>query len=509
MLHNFRTDGGVKLLAKPTNLLRKIPLSNVIAHNLLSNSRRRKHLKAHISDYYYQRRMISGFEIKVTAAEIEKPRYKKTYLMSKGKAVLNGASGSRARNTLRKGLGFSEESINYFSDAFSELVNPSSLKLSCDIPRKCWIDAKNYHNFFHFLTESLHLICSSDLPIHDMEKVIFISKSKRSGEFIKMWIHETCQIIGHNIQVDVVLASAVERPEKIISPFSCEHLLYQFSGEHHNQIEAAKPAGGNWSRFDGTPHHVKVLQYNSYDETLRTFRDRMIQRASETVPRTWSKLVYAIRSKSLVRNRVMKGEEELISKLKNIGFEVVCFEDLSPLEQVKCVNGADCLVMQHGAGMANMIFASSHAHVVELGTYQTALARWSDFIQISHVCGCHYHQVFLDMDYPDERTDPVFSEDGLIAPVLSEDDVEKVTAIIQATAGDCRSGALAGALRHCEYFIARGAYKQAYRVLDENAQFFNHTPDYWLQRHHLANVCGHVERARDALIEADRLTRTI
>lgn len=505
MLHSFRTDSGVRLLAKPTSLLRKIPLSNVVAHNLVSNSRRRKHLKSHISDYYYQRRMISGFEIRVTAAEIDKPRYKKTYLVSKGKAVLNGASGSRARNMLRKGLGFSEESISYFRDTFCDLVDPASIETSQDSLDTCWVDAKNYHNFFHFLTESLHLVCSPDLPTEDVKKIVFISKSKRSGEFVKKWIYETRRIIGKDIEIGVELASAIDRPEKILSPFSCEHLLYQFSGVHHDQIEAARPAGGNWSGFDATPHHVKMLQYNSYDETLRIFRDRMTQLAIETIPRTWSKLIYAIRSRGLVRNRIMKGEEKLITRLKSIGFEIVCFEDMSPLEQVKCVQGADCLVMQHGAGMTNMIFANTRAHVVELGTYQTALARWSDFIQISQVSGCHYHQIFLDMDYADERTDPVFSEDGLIAPVLSEDNVSRVVDIVQAAISDRRPGILVGALRHCEYFVERGAYKQAYRVLDENAQFLDQTPDYWLQRHRLATVCGHVERARDALNEADRL----
>lgn len=508
MLHSFLADGGVTLLAKPIGMLRKIPLSNVVAHNLVSNSRRRKYLKAHISDYYLQRRMISGFEIKVIAAEIEKPRYKKNYLVCKGKAVLNGASGSRARNTLRKGLGFSKESISYFHDKFLNLVDPSSLGLNRHSADVCWIDAKNYHNFFHFLTESLHLACSPALPTSTVDKIIFISKSERSGDFVKKWINETRRVIDGELQIDVKLASAIERPENVVIPFSCEHLLYQFSGKHHEQIEDAKPAGGSWSRFDGTPHHVKTLQYNSYDETLRIFREKMIELSASTISHSWSRMIYAVRSKGLVRNRIMKGEEELISGLRSIGFEIVCFEEMSPLEQVKCVSGADCLVMQHGAGMTNMIFAGTHAHVVELGTYQTALARWSDFIQISQVAGCHYHQIFLDMDYADERTDPVFSKDGLIAPVLSENNVSKVIDIVQAALSDRRPGVLVGALRHCEYFVERGAYKQAYRVLDENAQFLDQTPDYWLQRHRLASVCGHVERARDALAEADRLTRT-
>lgn len=485
-------------------MLRKIPLSNIVAHNLVTNSRRRKYLKSHISDYYMQRRMISGFEIKVTAAEIENPGHKKTFIVSKGKAVLNGASGSRARNTLRKKLEFSEDSIIYFRETYSNLIDPSSVEISHSGANICWIDVKNYHNFFHFLTESLHLACSSDLPNDTVDKIVFISKSKRLGDFVKKWVDETRRIAGHKIEIE--FASNVERPETVLVPLSCEHLLYQFSGVHHNQIEAAKPAGGSWTGFDGTPHHVKILQYNSYDETLRIFRDKMIKLSKETITQNWSKLVYAVRSKGLVRNRVMKGEAELISSLKNMGFEIVCFEHMSPLEQVKCVNGADCLVMQHGAGMTNMIFSGTHAHVVELGTYQTALARWSDFIQISQVSGCHYHQVFLDMDYDNERTDPVFSEDGLIAPVLSEDHVVKVTNIIKAAIADRRPGTLAGALQHCEYFVEKGAYKQAYRVLDENALFLDQTPDYWLQRHRVASVCGHVERAHNALQIAGRLT---
>lgn len=508
MLHSFKTDGGVRLLWKPTSMLHKIPLSNVIGHNLLTNSRRRSHLKYHISDYYMQRRMMFGFEIKVTAAEIEKPRHRKNFISSKGRAVLNGASGSRARNYFRKELGFSEESIEYFREKFSSLIDPNSLDTSKGGANTCWIDAKNYHNFFHFITESLHLALSSDLRMHDIENIIFISKSKKLGDFIEKWIGELRHIIGHSFNIEAKLASATDRPEKIIIPLSCEHLLYQFSGLHHNLIEAARPAGGGWAKFDATPHHVKILQYNSYDETLRIFRERMVRLSHEVIVQNWSKLVYAVRSKERARNRIMKGEDELISRLKKIGFEVVCFENMSPLEQVKCVSSADCLVMQHGAGMTNMIFADPRAHVLELGTYQTAMARWSDFIQISNVSGCHYHQIFLDMDYDNERTDPVFSKDGLIAPVISQDSIINIIDIIEAAILDRRLGTLAGALEHCRYFVDRGAYKQAYRVLDGNAPFLDQTADYWLQRHRVADVCGHVERANEALQKAHCLTRT-
>ncbi|QDA35710.1 glycosyltransferase family 61 protein (plasmid) [Paracoccus liaowanqingii] len=505
MLHSFRAHKGVKLLERPHGMLRKVPLADVVAHNMVRNPRRRQALDAHISDYYWHRRMINGFAIKTILAEVEKPKQKKTYLTTRGNAILNGASGTRARNDLGKTFEFSEERIDYFRKTYCDLVDPSSIKLYASPTKKFWIESKNYHNFFHFLTESFHLAFSSSLAQMNVQEIKFISKSKRVGDFVKKWVEECQEIIGDDVKIETLISPDLDNATSILLPMSCEHLLYQFLGDHHELIEAARPAGKTWTGYDGIPHPVKILQFNSYDESLEHFRCKVIDLAQRKVSKTWADKIYAIRSKSLLRSRTMKGEEALIEELTKQGFEVVCFEGISPLEQVKCISGADCVVMQHGAGMTNMLFAKSTAHVFELGTFQTGFARWRDFIRISQVSGCHYHHIFLDMEYPNENTDPVFATDGLIAPVISEEDVERLVLLIRSEMKDKRPGVLTGLLRHCEFFMDRGAYKHAYRLLDANASFFESTADYWNQRGMLAEACQHKEQALDAFEKAQSI----
>ncbi|MBM3604284.1 MAG: glycosyltransferase family 61 protein [Alphaproteobacteria bacterium] len=498
MLHSFRVHKGVKLLERPQGMLRKVPLADVVAHNLVNNPRRRRALDTHIADYYWHRRMINGFAIKTILAEVERPKQKKSYLQTRGNAILNGASGSRARNVLRKGLNFSEESVEYFRRTYGDLLDPSAIEVGSSATQTSWIDAKNYHNFFHFLTESFHLAFAPSLAQRGVQVIQFVSKSKRMGDFVRKWVDDCHEIIGDDVKIETLVSPKLSKGASVLLPMSGEHLLYQFSGDHHREIEAARPAGSTWTGYDGTPHPVKMLQFNSYDESLGHFRSKAIDLAQRKVTKTWSGKIYAIRSRSLLRSRTMKGEEVLIKALAKQGFEIVCFEKMSPLEQVKCVSSADCVVMQHGAGMTNMLFAKPTAHVFELGTYQTALARWVDFIQISQVSGCHYHHVFLDMDYPEEDADPVFAEDGLVAPVISKEDAARLVLLICSEAHDHRTGGLSGLLRHCKFYMERGAYKQAYRLLDANAVFFDLTADYWNQRGLLADACQHRERAQDA-----------
>lgn len=505
MLHSFRLHKGVKLLDPPTDMVRKVPLADVVAHNLVSNERRRRALDAHISDYYWHRRMISGFEIKTILAEIDRPRQKSLYLQTRGQAVLNGASGSRARNLLRKEMNFSEESIEWFRERYGDLVSPFTMGHATTDLRDCWIDAKNYHNFFHFLTESFHLAFSPSLQGRNIRNINFVSKSKRVGDFVEKWIVACNELFEDTFKLKFGINDNTDKPEAVLLPISSEHLLYQFSGDHHRDIERARPAGQTWTGYNATPHPVKIFQLNSFDESLRIFRQQITDLAQSKVRTTWSNRIYVKRSGSLLRKRTMIGEDALTCDLAAHGFDVVSFEDMSPLEQVKCVSAADCIVMQHGAGMANMLFARPTAHIFELGTFQTALARWSDFIQISHVSGCHYHHVCLDMDYPDEESDPVFADDGLIAPVISDKDRTKFISLMKQELQDAKPGTLSGFLRHCKFFMDRGAFAQAYRLQDENAIFFDQTIEYWEQRGMLAQACQHHQRAEEAFKTARAL----
>jgi capsular polysaccharide biosynthesis protein len=76
------------------------------------------------------------------------------------------------------------------------------------------------------------------------------------------------------------------------------------------------------------------------------------------------KKIYISRQKALQRRLV--NEEELLQIILDNGFETVFAEDLSFKEQAKLFGEANCILAVHGAGLTNMLFASSGARVYEI-----------------------------------------------------------------------------------------------------------------------------------------------
>lgn len=506
ILHSFKRHDGIRLLESPAELLKPIPLGNVVAHNFVRNERRRAALDVHVSDYFWHRRLMSGFMVKTLVAEVRKPGFKRSVMASGNKVLLNGSAGDRARNLIRRSLEYSQESIDFFKAYYSEPLLPPSAHAEKFDTDTCWIEVKNFYNFFHFLTESFHKAFSDRKAIKAADKTVFKSGSKRVEGFVKRWIDDFREIIGSNVVIEAGSTGADSAPSNIITPLSAKHLLYQFEGPHREMINAVRPPGHSWTGYDATPHPVKILALNSVDDSMFEFRDAAIALAKQRVERKWGRKIYVARSKAIARQRVMKGEDNLIAALQAKGFEVVYFEDLSPLEQIRCVNGARCIVLQHGAGMANMMFASSNTHVFELGTYQTAMSRWGDFIPIAHVAKCHYHHIFLDMDYEDEDTDPVFADHGLVAPVVSGEDVERVMSLILTHVRDKSDGVVGGLKTHAQALTGRQAYRQAYRLLDSYRQFVEDRAEYWEERAILDELCGHRRSACNNFVKAWRIS---
>ncbi|WBU52786.1 DUF563 domain-containing protein [Paracoccus sp. SCSIO 75233] len=499
-LYKFSRHSGVRLLSPPKNLAEPVLLGNIVAHNLVTNDRRRDALTTHMSEYFWHRRMLAGFSLKSIPAEVSNPGFKRGFLASDGRILLNGAAGDRARNMIRRALDYSEESIEFFAKHFAERADPDSVPVGDSTARQVWIEAKNYFNFFHFLTESLHKISVSDDILRQAEKILLFSRDNEVKGFVNNWIAATAR---PGCPAPVALNVGQAKPDgPIITPFSAKHLLYQFDGAHHLQIEDVHPAGWTWQGYDARPHPVTTLALNSFDESLAAFRHQMIALARRTVKKQWGKKIYVARAPNNSRKREMRGEERLISALTERGFKRVYFEELSPLEQVKCMSGARCVVMQHGAGMANMLFVPENAHVFELGTYQTAMGRWGDFITISHVPGCHYHHVFLDMDYEHEDEDPVFVRDGLIAPVISDTDLDNILNLVADALRDKRPGRTAGWIAHADYFVSREAYRQTYRLLDVVRPHAEGAHEYWETRAKVNEACGHIGAARTNLLKS-------
>lgn len=485
--HSFAADGGVRLLDSPTDLLTPVPLADVRGHNLIANERRRANIDTHISEYFWHRRMQVGFRIRTLMAELDRPSLGRSLIEVRGRFVLNGAAGDRARNRLMHEIPDAAALDAVYRETFGNPVAPPPA--ARPTAAVTWIASKNFFNFFHFLTESFHMVAAvarDGAP----RQVQLVAHSDRVEPFTTRWAEDLRGILPEGSTLDIV--AAPPRPQgRVAMPFSGKHLLYQFTGPHWDMIERARPADRSWTGFGTAPPPLKVLALNAYDESLGMFRDQAIALARARVPGRWSDRIIVVRSPDLQRRRIMRGEDALVEELSAKGFEKVHFEHLSPLEQIRCVSDARSIVMQHGAGMANIIFARPEAHVFELGTYQTALRRWGDFIPLSHVAGCHYHHVFLDMDFPHEDRDPVFAQDGLVAPVIPDANVARLARLIARESRDRRRGAVSGLVAHSDHYIARRAFTQAYRLLDNSAPLFPDCAEYWHQRARVDEATGH------------------
>lgn len=492
--YNFRTHSGVRFFSPPTSLLSKKPLGDVVAHNITTHESRREVLDEHADGYYWHRRMSSAFQLRTSMVEVAKPGIKRKSMASDDRVILNGAAGIRARKAFERQAEDASKCAAFLQDYWSERQDPQAVELSNGFSGQCVIESKNFFNFFHFMTESLQKASFPESHDASIKSLRFVSRTNEIRPFVKSWLEDSGLTRRFKVRLGAYHEGEDFSGKSIVTPLSAQHLLYQFSGDHHAAIEAAQPAGGKWAGYDAHPHAVKILALNTFDDTLLAFRQQMIDLAGSLVERKWGSRIYVARSGDKARSRVMEGEDALIAKLQKNGFEVVCFENMSPLEQVRCVSGARCVVMQHGAGMSNMIFARENAHFFEIGTYQTAMVRWKEFIPLSHVAGCHYHHIFANMDFGDE-THPVFDEDGLVAPRLDGDLVEKVVSIIKTSLKDRNPGGLSGMVRQCEYFAGREAYKHAYRLLDVNAEFYENTGEYWMMRALLNERTSHPNAA--------------
>lgn len=75
--------------------------------------------------------------------------------------------------------------------------------------------------------------------------------------------------------------------------------------------------------------------------------------------------MYVSRRKS---QRNFFDEPRLEKALENLGFETVCFESMTFVQQVEAVAGASMLVGPHGAGLANQVFMARGSSVLEISS---------------------------------------------------------------------------------------------------------------------------------------------
>lgn len=92
------------------------------------------------------------------------------------------------------------------------------------------------------------------------------------------------------------------------------------------------------------------------------------------------------------KGRHILNEEAVMQALAPYGFERLVLEHMPPAQQVACFSQVECVVAAHGAGLANLLFASQ-ASIVELFPQPTV---WPHFYLLSRTGDHRYRYVCHD-----------------------------------------------------------------------------------------------------------------
>ena len=100
-------------------------------------------------------------------------------------------------------------------------------------------------------------------------------------------------------------------------------------------------------------------------------------------------------SRRYAKNRKLINEQEVESRLDQLGFRSVALENISLAEQISLVTSAKIIVAPHGAGLSHIITSEQGARIFELvPTHQPWSLRFN-FARISYLIG-HQHFLWLE-----------------------------------------------------------------------------------------------------------------
>lgn len=122
-----------------------------------------------------------------------------------------------------------------------------------------------------------------------------------------------------------------------------------------------------------------------------------------SVEKPWRRVLISRRNSS--RRRCLN-EDQLFSALVPYGFERVCLEGLSALEQMRLFSESALLVGPHGAGFSNLIACSPNASVVE---FMPRSGSFSHYYAMADVLGLNHGHLMAtrcDLETDDFTVDP-------------------------------------------------------------------------------------------------------
>lgn len=350
------------------------------------------------------------FEIRVSPVLLGDAQFHNSYATVGGRYLLNGAAGDRLRTKfdMSNAHEWKKERLLDFFRRHRRIADVSQVHSAPPSrSQPIAIELKNGHNFYHFLTETLGNLAlflddGSDMPIN----------LHYPGGEVRSFIPKFIQAVYPELFGRVRFVDTRTKYSKVRSTYNHRHYLYQVSDPMVAEAISAHGMDTPWFGLRADPRALKFMRMNSFDTSQRLLREVALSRLDPGVVKGLPRRIYVGRAEqgTAARARGVEGESALFDALAPFGFERVFFEEMSPLMQIASMQAADIMISPHGAGFANMLFAKSGAMVIEIGTRQTQLHRWGDFVPMAHVAGCRYATVFADVNTEDPEVVPSMTE---------------------------------------------------------------------------------------------------
>lgn len=348
------------------------------------------------------RRLPFRIELGAQLAVAEDVAFTQNFCSVNGRWFLNGSGGSRLwTHYLRsqRNIFGAETTRTALLDHFAAAKGtPQTIPaFDGDAARLPFVlDARNLFNYYHFMAETFCNLALLSEQSGFKGDVMIHCPDQSPKAFVAKFAEALFPELAPRIQ----FPGTDQRYERALTPFTPNFYVFQAPTEATEELRAALPASKHWEWAHPAGSTRRTLKQNGYSRALALLRARALAAIkghdfSHLPRRFW----FGRRSDGY-RDRTIPAEETIIAALRKRSFDVLYFEDLSPLEQIAAMHRAEMVVSYHGAGFTNLLYAGSRTHVVELGTLQSATLRWADFQSLAHVAGCRYTLAICDGDVP-------------------------------------------------------------------------------------------------------------
>lgn len=411
VLHMPSIHTGMQYVGKrPEWLIRKANTADVRLHAASEHDELRKKQQS-MNQRLLQQLPVGAIEVRSCPVVLKDARFFSGLVALSERLWLNGASGGRARikfqdqnreewranrvqGAMRRSRSSGRNSIGTCARAEADALDVA-------------IELKNGFNYYHFSTETLGSLSHFVEDETGRDFTLHLPRGDIKS-FVRNFVTEIFPEIAERVRFE----ARPRRYDQVRSIYSHQHYLYLVDDLSINAAVTDGSIDASWSGFVRDPARMKLVAMQSYDTSLRKLRAAALTKAREGKTSGAGRLIWMGRDEGgAARIRGLEGHEPLLEELMGRGFEQVAFEHLSPVGQVAAMNEADVVIAPHGAGLANMMYANSRTTVIEIGTRQTQLHRWGDFLKCAHVAGCRYDTVFADIKGVDEP--------GYVPPIAS------------------------------------------------------------------------------------------